>query len=75
MLFVLSDGQQNHGHTLKDVEGALTSLRIPVYTIAYGEDADIASLNAISSINEATTLSASTDDITYQLKSLFNANM
>ncbi|MBR2681955.1 MAG: VWA domain-containing protein [Atopobiaceae bacterium] len=75
MLFVLSDGQQNAGHTLKDVESALTSLRIPVYTIAYGEDADIASLNAISSINEATTLSASTDDITYQLKSLFNANM
>ena len=75
MLFVLSDGQQNAGHTLKDVQGALTSLRIPVYTIAYGADADLASLNAISSINEATTLSASTDDITYQLKSLFNANM
>jgi len=75
MLFVLSDGQQNAGHTLKDVEVALTALRIPVYTIAYGEDADLASLKAISSINEATTLSASTDDITYQLKNLFNANM
>ena len=75
MLFVLSDGLQNAGHTLKDVEGALTGLRIPVYTIAYGDDADLASLKAISAINEATTLSASTDDITYQLKSLFNANM
>ena len=75
MLFVLSDGLQNAGHTLKDVESALTGLRIPVYTIAYGDDADLASLRAISSINEATTLSASTDDITYQLKSLFNANM
>lgn len=75
MLFVLSDGLQNAGHTLKDVESALTGLRIPVYTIAYGDDADLASLKAISSINEATTLSASTDDITYQLKSLFNANM
>lgn len=75
MLFVLSDGLQNAGHTLKDVESALTGLRIPVYTIAYGDDADLASLKAISSINEATTVSASTDDITYQLKSLFNANM
>lgn len=75
MLFVLSDGQQNAGHTLKDVESALTGLRIPVYTIAYGDEADLASLKAISAINEATTLSASTDDITYQLKNLFNANM
>ena len=75
MLFVLSDGQQNTGYMLNDVEGVLTSLRIPVYTIAYGDDADLASLNAISAVNEATTLSASTDDITYQLKSLFNANM
>lgn len=75
MLFVLSDGQQNTGFMLKDVEGALTGLRIPVYTIAYGDDADISSLNAISAINEATTINASTDDITYQLKSLFNANM
>ena len=47
-------------NTLKDVEGALTGLRIPVYTIAYGDDADLASLKAISAINEATTLSAST---------------
>ena len=75
MLFVLSDGMQNSGHTLQEVQGPLESLSIPVYTIAYGDEADIASLNAISAINEATTLSASTDDITYQLKSLFNANM
>lgn len=75
MLFVLSDGWLNAGHMLGDIEDALRGLRIPVYTIAYGNDADIASLNTISAIGEATTLSASTDDITYQIKSLFNANM
>lgn len=75
MLFVLSDGQQNAGHSLRDIEDALVGLRIPVYTIAYGSDADIVSLKAISAINEATTINASTDDIIYQLKSLFNANM
>lgn len=75
MIFVLSDGMQNTGHDLRDIESAITGMRVPVYTIAYGEDADLSSLKAISAINEATTLSASTDDITYQLKSLFNANM
>lgn len=75
MLFVLSDGMQNSGYMLSDVEDALAGLRIPVYTIAYGVDADINSLNTISAINEATTINASTDDIIYQLKSLFNANM
>lgn len=75
MLFVLSDGQQTTGYFLSDVEDALKALRVPVYTIAYGEYADVNSLNAISSINEAAVINASTDDVAYQLKALFQANV
>ena len=32
-------------------------------------------LKKISSINEAASIDASTDDVVYQLKNLFNANM
>lgn len=75
MLFVLSDGQQTTGYDLTEVKDALTTLRVPVYTIAYGDYADVSSLNAISSINEAATINASTDDVAYQLKALFQANV
>ncbi len=75
MIFVLSDGQQTTGFYLEDVEQTLKALRVPIYTIAYGDYADVSSLQAISSINEAATINASTDDVAYQLKSLFQANV
>ncbi len=74
MIFVLSDGETNQGFVdfepMKDVIGGL---RIPVYTIGY--NANIDALKQISGINEAASIDASTDDVTYQLKNLFNANM
>jgi Ca-activated chloride channel family protein len=74
MIFVLSDGETNMGVTpfnsMRDIIGGL---RIPVYTIGY--NANIDALKNISSINEAASINASTDDVTYQLKNLFNANM
>lgn len=73
LIFVLSDGETNTGHDLSDVEGILKALRIPVYTIGY--NANIDALKKISSINEAASIDASTDDVVYQLKNLFNANM
>ena len=73
LIFVLSDGETNSGHDLKDVDGILKALRIPVYTIGY--NANIDALKKISSINEAASIDASTDDVVYQLKNLFNANM
>ena len=44
-----------------------------VYTIGY--NADLAALQSISAVNEAASIDASTDDVVYQLKNLFNANM
>lgn len=73
MLFVLSDGETNTGYNLNDIRDVLTGLKIPVYTIGY--NADLAALESISSVNEAASIDASTDDVVYQLKILFNANM
>ncbi len=71
MLFVLTDGDTNYGHSLNNVEGMLRALKIPIYTIGY--NADIKSLQIVSSINEAASINADTDDVVYKLGSLFNA--
>lgn len=73
MLFVLSDGETNVGYDLNDIRDVLSGLRIPVYTIGYNADLD--ALQSISSVNEAASIDASTDDVVYQLKTLFNASM
>lgn len=73
MLFVLSDGETNTGYSLNEIRDVLSGLKVPVYTIGY--NADLAALESISSVNEAASVDASTDDVVYQLKTLFNANM
>lgn len=73
MLFVLTDGETNSGHSLNNVEGMLRGLKIPIYTIGY--NADIKVLQTVSSINEAASINADTDDVVYKLGSLFNAEM
>lgn len=73
MLFVLSDGETNRGYSLSDISDIVSGLQIPVYTIGY--NANIDALEQISAINEGICINAGTDDITYQLKQLFNANM
>lgn len=73
MLFVLSDGDTNRGHSFNDVESMLSVLKIPIYTIGY--NADIKVLQNISNINEAASINADTDDVIYKLQNLFNAQM
>ncbi len=73
MIFLLSDGEQNVGHSLNEVEGVLKAYEVPVYTIGY--NANIEALKKISAINEAATINAASDDIAYQLKNLFNSEM
>lgn len=75
VLFLLSDGQQNQGYNLSDVDGILKEYQIPVYSIAYGGEADMEELKAVSSVNEATVIDADSDDVLYKLKNLFNAQM
>jgi len=73
MIFLLTDGEQNQGYSLSSVSRVIGGLNIPIYTIGY--NANIEVLKEISSINEAATINASSDDVIYQLKNLFNAQM
>ncbi|AAM05840.1 TPA: VWA domain-containing protein [Methanosarcina acetivorans] len=73
VIFVLSDGETNKGHPLNDIKGIVEDTGIPIYTIGY--NANIPALQAISSINEAASINADTDDVVYKLGNLFNAEM
>jgi len=73
MMFVLSDGETNRGYSLKDIQGPIDSLNIPIYTIGY--NADIPALESISAINEAASINADSDDVVYKLKNLFNSSL
>ncbi|MGE5474173.1 MAG: VWA domain-containing protein [Ignavibacteriales bacterium] len=73
MLFVLSDGETNYGHSLNDVQGMLKAFKIPIYTIGYNKN--INALQSLSSINEAASINADSEDVVYKLGSLFNAQM
>ena len=73
MLFVLTDGETNRGHSFKDIEKITGGLKVPIYTIGYNADIDV--LKQLSNINEAATMNAETDNIIYRLESLFNSQM
>lgn len=73
MLFVLTDGETNTGLKLKDVEQIIKGLKIPIYTIGY--NANISGLKYLSSLNEAASINAETEDVIYKITSLFNAQM
>jgi Ca-activated chloride channel family protein len=73
VIFVLSDGETNKGHSLKDIRGLIETYKIPIYTVGY--NANIKALESISSINEAASINADTDDVVYKLGNLFNAQM
>lgn len=73
VIFVLSDGETNGGHSLKDIRDVITGLKIPIYTIGY--NANIKALESISSINEAASINADTDDVVYKISNLLNVQM
>ncbi len=76
MMFVLTDGQANRGYGFEEIEDVTRGLRIPIYTIGYNlEDEWIEVLEAVSDINEASTMDADSDNVIYKLESLFNAQM
>ena len=75
MILLLSDGMQNRGNSLSTATNILEGLEVPVYTIGYGSEAEQDVLSKISSINEAASLTADTEDVVYTLKNLFNSNL
>lgn len=70
VIFVLSDGETNQGYSLKDIKGLIETYKVPIYTIGY--NANIQALQSISSINEAASINADTDDVVYKIGNLFN---
>ena len=75
MIFLLSDGQANGDYTLNTVKDALADSEIPVYTIAYTDSADTEQMKQISGVNEAASINADSDDVIYQIKTLFNSQL
>lgn len=73
IMFLLSDGETNEGHNLNEVQEIIKEYKIPIYTIGY--NANIEALKTISNLNEAASINADSDDVIYQIKSLFNAQM
>ncbi|WP_145028630.1 VWA domain-containing protein [Paenibacillus sp. Y412MC10] len=73
VIFVLSDGETNKGNSLSDIKGLIENYKVPIYTIGY--NANIKALQSISSINEAASINADTDDVVYKIGNLFNVQM
>ena len=73
MMFVLTDGVSNQGSGLNDTRAMMEGLKIPVYTIGY--EADIGALQAVSSINEAASINADSENVVYTIQNLFNAEI
>lgn len=73
LIFVLSDGETNEGHSLNDIRGLIETYKIPIYTIGY--NANIKALESISSINEAANINADTEDVVYKIGNLLNVQM
>jgi Ca-activated chloride channel family protein len=68
MIFVLSDGKTNRGHSRDEIKDIVQDLEIPIYIISY--DADIQPLQDDSCI-----INADTEDVVYKLKNIFNAEL
>ena len=73
MIFLLSDGEANGGARLRDIAWAVSYYKTPIYTIGYNANLD--ELKKVSELNEAASIDADNDDVIYQLKNLFNANL
>lgn len=73
LIFVLSDGETNEGHSLDDIKSVIETYKVPIYTIGY--NANIKALQSISSINEAASINADSDDVVYKIGNLFNVQM
>jgi Ca-activated chloride channel family protein len=69
-IFVLSDGETNKGHSLKDIRDIVEELGVPINTIGY--NADIPALQEIASLTEGACINADTEDVVYKIRNLFN---
>lgn len=73
LIFLLSDGHTGSGYSFSSVKDIIDYYDIPIYTIGYGNNADEHELAKIAELNSGTFIKANSDDISYIIKTLFNA--
>jgi Ca-activated chloride channel family protein len=73
MIFVLSDGETNRGHSLNDIKKIVQEGAITIHTIGY--NADIDALKEISRMKEGVYIDADTDDVAYAIAKIFEAEL
>ena len=61
------------GYGFNSVKPVLKAYPYPIYTIAYGKDADTEELQRIADINGGVFVNSTTGDIGYLLKNIFSA--
>ena len=74
LIILLTDGDSNVGYTLSRITNIVEGMRVPIYCIAYNYK-DNGSLETLSSINEASTVVAGSDNVVNQLRNLFNTQL
>jgi len=72
-VLVFTDGEQNAGLGLAQIQGLVNGLAIPV--IGVGFEANLADLQALAEINEGYCINADQEDVIYKLRGLFTAQM
>jgi len=73
IIFLLSDGETNRGHTLERIAPIVQALGVPIITIGFNDE--FPELEELSEINEGISINANNDDLMYRLRGLFNAGM
>lgn len=73
IIILLSDGYTESGYSLNSMYELIDVSDIPIYTIGY--EADVDELQRIAEINQGAFINATSDDVGYILKTLFDAEM
>lgn len=73
IIFVLSDGERNRGHSLEDVTTMLEWSGIPVHTIAYELSSD--ELKELAGLAEGAYVESNVESASYRIGNLLNSEM
>ncbi len=73
IIFVLSDGERNRGHSLEEVQEALAWSGIPVHSIAYEVQSD--ELRQLSGLAEGAYIESNAESASYRIGNLLNSEM